>query len=447
MLLSRKLFTAILVLILSSFALAQSVSHPEWTRNKMIYEVNIRQYTPEGTFKSFEKHIPRLKEMGVDILWLMPINPIGEKNRKGTLGSYYAVKDYLDVNPEFGTREDFRNLVDAVHNSGMYIIIDWVANHTSWDNNLTKTNPEFFMKDSLGNFTPPVADWSDVIDLNYDNKDLWKYMTDALIYWVKDFNIDGYRCDVAGMVPTEFWNQARPQLDKIKPVFMLAEWETPELHAGSFDMTYGWDLYHLFNDIAKKEKDAADVRVYTEEDKKEYPADAYRMLFITNHDENSWNGTEFERLGDGVEAFAALTYTLPGMPLIYTGQEIGLSKRLSFFEKDPIDWKESKYQQFYTKLNELKHNNKALLNGEQGGDLVYVSIQNNKEVLSFTREKDNDKILVIANLSDRAVAADLKGANLSGDYKNYFTGDKKNFSSSEIIKLGPWEYLLFTNIE
>lgn len=443
MLFRKKYLIVILLLALSSYCLPQSVKHPEWTRNKMIYEVNLRQYTPEGTFKAFEKHLPRLKEMGVDILWLMPINPIGEKNRKGTLGSYYSVKDYLDVNPEFGTKEDFKHLVNSVHQAGMYIIIDWVANHTSWDNVLTKTNPEFFTKDSAGNFMAPVADWSDVIDLNYDNKDLWKYMTDALVYWIKEFNIDGYRCDVAGMVPTEFWNQARPQLDKIKPVFMLAEWETPEIHTEAFDMSYGWDLYHLFNDIAKKEKSAEDIITYTKNDQEKYPADAYRMLFITNHDENSWNGTEFERLGKGVEAFAVLTFTLPGMPLIYTGQEKGLDKRLSFFEKDFINWQDIKYQQFYTKLISLKNNNKALLNGESGGKLEYATVKNNKDVIAFTRQKDNAKVLVITNLSDKHVSTTITGENVKGEYRNYLNDKTAKFSSSERVKLAPWEYLVF----
>lgn len=309
---------------------------PDWAQNATIYEVNVRQYTPEGTFAAFQKHLPRLKELGVDILWLMPINPIGEKNRKGTLGSYYSVKDYKDINPEFGNKNDFKNLVDEIHKLGMYVIVDWGANHTAWDHNWVINHPEYYTKDSLGNFVPPVADWADVVDLNYDNTDLRKEMIDALCYWIKDFNIDGYRCDVAGMIPTEFWNNAREELDKIKPVFMLAEWETPDLHEKAFEMTYAWEIHKLLNSIYKGEKSPEDLKDLIVNDKRKFQDYAYRMLFTSNHDENTWNGTEFERLGEAAEMFAALTYVIPGMPLIYNGQEAGFNKRLEFFEKDEI---------------------------------------------------------------------------------------------------------------
>ncbi len=232
----------------------QEVKHPEWSKNANIYEVNIRQYTPEGTFNAFAEHLPRLKELGVDILWLMPIHPIGEKNRKGSMGSYYSVKDYFGINPEFGTEEDFKNLVNQIHELGMYVIIDWVANHTAWDNQLIYDHPEWYSKNEEEEIIAPVEDWSDVADLNYDVPEVRKYMTDALIYWVKDFNIDGYRCDVAGMVPTDFWNNARYELDKIKPVFMLAEANEPELHEFAFDMTYAWDLHFLWNEMAQGKK-------------------------------------------------------------------------------------------------------------------------------------------------------------------------------------------------
>ncbi|MCK5822638.1 MAG: alpha-amylase, partial [Bacteroidales bacterium] len=231
---------------------SSSVKHPDWTKNKNIYEVNIRQYTDEGDFKSFEKHLPRLKQMGVDILWIMPVQPIGEKNKKGSLGSYYSIKDYLAVNPEFGTMDDFKHIVDKAHELKMYVILDWVANHTSWDNNLITEHPEWYTHDSLGNIVSPVEDWTDVADLNYYNNELRTYMINALEFWVKQTDIDGFRCDVAGMVPTDFWNDAREKLDKIKPVFMLAEWESPELQKHAFDMTYSWALNGLMNDIAKK---------------------------------------------------------------------------------------------------------------------------------------------------------------------------------------------------
>lgn len=346
----RKVF--ILFISVCTFIFPQTKT-PEWAFNKTIYEVNLRQFSEEGNFDGFRKHLPRLKELGVGILWFMPIHPIGELNRKGSLGSYYSVKDYLDVNPEFGTIDDFKELVKEIHSLGMYVIIDWVANHTAWDHQWTKTHPEFYNKDDKGNFIPPVDDWSDVIDLNYENKALWSEMINALKFWVTECDIDGYRCDVAGMVPIEFWIEAREQLDKIKPVFMLAEWDTPEMHF-AFDMTYDWNMHKTMNEVAKGKKSADEIIHHIQKDLENYPSYAFRMQFTDNHDENSWNGTVFERLGDAAECFAVLTFLIPDMPLIYSGQEAGLNKRLSFFEKDPIDWKEHKFFALYKSLIELK---------------------------------------------------------------------------------------------
>ena len=419
------------------------VQHPEWSYNKVIYEVNIRQFTPEGTFKAFQKHLPELKDLGAGILWLMPINPIGEKNRKGTLGSYYSVKDYMTVNPDFGTLEEFKLLVKKIHELGMYVIIDWVANHTSWDNNLTVNHPDWFTKDSLGNFVPPVPDWSDVIDLNYDNKDLKKYMLDALKFWVNECDIDGYRCDVAGMVPTDFWNNARAELEKIKPVFMLAEWESPGLHEKAFDMTYSWELYNIFNSIAKGEKNSGDIITSLKKEEEVYPDNAFRMRFTSNHDENSWKGTVFERLGSSAETFAVLTCVIPGMPLIYNGQEAGLNKRLKFFEKDPIEWKYHKFRNLYQKLFHLKEKSPALFNGEKGGGIIFIPSDPKNKVLSFIREKAGNKIIGIFNLSPRAVTFQLKHDALPGNYINLFTNKIVKLRKEQDISLKQWEYKLF----
>ncbi len=348
-----------------------SVKHPAWSFNQTIYEVNVRQYTPSGTFREFETQLPRLKKMGVGILWLMPINPIGVKNRKGILGSYYSVKDYLAINPEFGTLDDFKHLVKEIHKLGMHVIIDWVANHTAWDNTLAVEHPDWYTKDSLGNFVPPVPDWHDVIDLNYANKGLRKYMINALKYWVKECDIDGYRCDVASMVPTDFWIEARKELDKIKPVFMLAESDAPELHQ-AFDMTYDWNVYHALNEIAKKKASLDSLKRVMKRDKMNFPSNAFRMQFTTNHDENSWHGTALKRLGDAFEPFTAFTFVIPGMPLIYSGQEAGLNISLDFFEKDTIDWSNLKYEKFYHTLVELKKDNKALLCGDHGGGMQVI---------------------------------------------------------------------------
>ncbi len=309
----------------------EQIKHPEWSKNLSIYEVNIRQFTPEGTFNAFIPHLPRLKELGADILWIMPINPIGELNRKGSLGSYYSISDYLTLNPEFGIDEDFKNLIKTAHENDLYVIIDWVANHSAWDNPLVNEHPEWYQKDTTGKMISPY-DWTDVVAFDYSNRQMNDYMLNAMKFWVTEYDIDGYRCDVAGMVPDTFWLRVRTELDKIKPVFMLAEDEAPRHHA-AFDMTYGWEFHHVMNDIYKGEKNANDIEKYLHKNDSLYPSDAYRMYFITNHDENSWNGTEFERLGEGVKAFFVLTATVPGMPLIYSGQEAAMDKRLEFLVK------------------------------------------------------------------------------------------------------------------
>jgi glycosidase len=431
------------IFLISLSVTAQDFRPPEWSYDKAIYEVNVRQYTEEGNFKAFEKRLPRLKELGADILWLMPIHPIGEKNRKGTLGSYYSVKDYKAVNPEFGTLDEFKSLVKMVHKMGMYVIIDWVANHTAWDSRWIEEHPEFYAQDSLGNIISPNPDWTDVADLNFDNKELWTEMIDVLKFWVEECDIDGYRCDVAGMVPTEFWIEARTELEKIKNVFMLAEWDTPEVHL-AFDMTYDWDLHHILNGIVKDEKTAIDLIEHLNENEKDFPANAFRMQFTSNHDENSWNGTEFERLGDGVETFAVLTCLIPDMPLVYSGQEAGNNKRLSFFEKDLVEWKEDKLFEIYSKLFQLKKNNKALRNGEQGGELNYIESSDEKNIFAFTRSAEKDKILAIFNLSNKPIEVELTAEALQGNYKNYFTGKLESFAIKESFNLQPWEYRIYT---
>jgi len=419
------------------------VIHPDWSFNKTIYEVNIRQYTKEGTFKAFEKHLPELKKMGVGILWIMPINPIGKLNRKGELGSYYSVQNYLAVNPEFGTMADFKELVNNIHSLGMHVIIDWVAAHTSWDNVLTKEHPDFYKRDSAGNFIPSVKDWTDVIALDYRNKALWSYMINALRFWVKDCNVDGFRCDVANMVPTAFWDKARTELDKIKPVFMLAEAETPKLQIKAFDMTYSWDFYHLTIDIAKGKQNASSLNKYFKIENKNYPVNDFRMRFTNNHDENSWNGTVFELYGKAASTFAAFTFAVPGMTLIYSGQEAGLDKRLKFFERDPIDWKPSPFRELYTKLIHLKLDNKALWCGNEGGKMILVSSTNDESVFSFVREKDNDKVFVVFNLSDKPVNVILNSASMKGKYLNIFTDKKESFGFKHEFNLTSWEYEFF----
>lgn len=422
-----------------------NVNHPEWTKDAVLYEVNVRQYTPEGTFNAFAEHLPRLREMGVDILWFMPVTPIGETNRKGTLGSYYSVEDYTAINPEFGTMDDFRDLVEKIHALDMHVIIDWVANHTAWDHEWTETHPEFYYTDSLGNFTPPFnTDWTDVIQLDYENKDLWPAMIAEMKFWVEEMDIDGFRCDVAYLVPTEFWNEARKSLDSIKPVFMLAEADHPELNEHAFNAGYSWISHHAMNGIAQKTDSVASLyRYFIEEDMGDFPEGSYKINFISNHDENSWAGTVFERLGEGMETFAVLSNTVPGMFLLYNGQEAALNKRLEFFEKDPIVWDQMVYEDFFKRLFDLKERNKALWNGNAGGEIEFVSTTADDQVFAFTREKDGDKVFVITNLSEESAKVEMLSGDYPGRYSELFTGVSSDITEGFAINLDPWTYRVY----
>ena len=414
---------------------------PAWSYNAVIYEVNVRQYTPEGTFKAFEAHLPRLKELGVEILWFMPVHPISEKNRKGPLGSYYAVQDYKKINPEFGTMDDFRSLVQEAHHMGFYVILDWVANHTGWDNPWIFDHPEWYTQDSTGNIIYP-SDWTDVADLNYDNAGMRAAMIDALKFWVEEADIDGYRCDVAADVPTDFWNDARFELDRIKPVFMLAEAEKPEHHEKAFDMSYSWELHALFNDIAQGKKNATDLDNYYIKHDTTFPLSAYRMNFITNHDENSWHGSVNERMGEAGPAFAVLSYMLPGMPLIYSGQEVGLDKRLAFFSKDTINWDyESPLVSFYTTLNRMKKENEALWNGSHGGGMVKIRTTVDDKAFAFIRQKGENTVVVVTNLSDEKINIELSAEDIpAGQYTDAFSGAVVPMPGNNSMELAPWAY-------
>lgn len=447
-----KLFLLLAVALMSCQGGSKSVNEdfvskayfPEWSQNAAMYEVNVRQFTEEGTFNAFAAHLPRLQEMGVKILWFMPITPIGELNRKGSLGSYYSVKDYTGINPEFGTIEDFKALVEDIHGRGMYVIVDWVANHTAWDHPWTITNPEYYTRDEEGNFVPPVEDWSDVIDLDYDNKELWVEMIAAMRYWVEEVGIDGFRCDVADMVPVEFWDEARKELDSVKPVLMLAEAEKPELHTHAFNVGYGWNFHHIMNKVANGESKVADIDAYFfEGGMREFPQGAYRINFIDNHDENSWAGTVFTRLGLAKEAMAVLAATSPGMLLMYNGQEAGLDWSLEFFEKDQIDWSHLKYESFYKKLLTLKLKNKALWNGLAGGDMKRVNTSDDSSVFAFTRTKDADQVLVVLNLSDKVQDVTLQSLVLEGEFSEIFSGASLETENGLTMSLDSWAYRVF----
>ncbi|BDD05311.1 alpha-amylase family glycosyl hydrolase [Aureibacter tunicatorum] len=420
------------------------ISHPEWSKNASIYEVNIRQFTPEGTFKAFEEHLPRLKELGVDILWLMPIHPIGEKNRKGEKGSYYSVKDYYAVNPEFGSMDDFKRLVNKIHGMGMHVIIDWVGNHSAWDNPLVEKHPDWYTKDSKGNFQPtPWYDWSDIIDFDYEKPEVRQYMTEALKFWVKEANIDGYRCDVAGFMPTDFWDQARMELDEIKPVFMLAEWESRDLHKKSFDMTYAWSLYREMHEVAQGKAGLGVLNEYMAHHVNTFPKDGIRMTFVDNHDKNSWEGTPFSMFGDAVEVCMVMATTVEGMPLIYSGQEAGLDRKLAFFDKDLIEWKKHPYADFYKTMLALKKENQALWNGKWGGSMIKIENSAPEKMLSFTREKNGDQIVVLLNFSDSKLDATIESDFHEGSYQEVFSSESKVFNGKDKVKMAPWGYKVF----
>jgi 1,4-alpha-glucan branching enzyme len=415
----------------------------KWSRDAVIYEVNIRQYTKEGTIKAFSAHLPRLKELGVDILWLMPVYPVSEKNRKGSLGSYYAVADYRAVNPEFGTMEDLKKLVTQAHQLGMKVILDWVANHTGWDNVIMAEHKDWYTQNEKGEIVVPEGtDWTDTADLNYKNEDMRNYMIGSLKFWLENANVDGFRCDVAGMVPTDFWEKARVELDKVKPVFMLAEGWEPELVENAFDMGYAWDGHHLMNHVAKGEKNVADIKAYFAKVDTMYHKDAYLMNFTTNHDENSWNGTTAERMGDAAKTFAVFSYTIPGMPLIYSGQEAGLNHRLKFFEKDEINWSDLTMQKFYEKLNQLKKSNKALQAGERGGKIQWLGTSKEETVCAFQRKVDGNTVVAVFNMSKEPVEVDIKGM-VAGDYTDFFKNEKIQLKDNATLKLDKWGYKIF----
>ncbi len=408
---------------------------PERAKDMVIYEVNIRQYTPEGTFNAFAEHLPRLEELGVDILWVMPIQPIGEKNRKGGLGSYYSIKDYTAINPDHGTLADFKRLVSEAHDRGMLVILDWVANHTAFDHAWTKIDG-YHTTDSLGNIIwPEDTDWSDVADLNYDNMDMQNAMIDEMRWWVTEVDIDGFRCDVAGFVPMEFWDRAKDSLDVAKDLFMLAEWDEPKMHS-SFHMTYGWGMHHQMNEVAKGHKNVDSLAAFVNDDNERYGSKAIRMNFTTNHDENSWNGTVFERFGEGHKAYAVFAFTIQGMPLIYSGQEAGLDKRLAFFDKDSIDWSDVKYQSFYKSLIDIKKSNPALYNGEYGGKAEFINL-GNPNVIAYSRAKGDNKVMTIINLSNEDQEIDLSNSDM--DFEDYFTGEK---ITSDLTTVTSFQYLV-----
>ena len=417
------------------------VEHPEWSRNATIYQINTRQFTAEGTFRAAERHLPRLRDLGVVIVWLMPVHEIGAVNRKGTLGSPYAVKDYYSVNSEFGTMDDLRHFVATAHELGLRVILDWVANHTAWDSPLVTEHPEWYSRDWNGDLQPtPWWDWYDIIDLDYGSPGLRRYMTEAMAHWVREADVDGFRCDAAGFVPTDFWENARRELDAVKPVFMLAEWESKDLHARAFDMTYAWSWNDAMHRIARGTLDLTALHVYYSWNEKNFPRDAMRMTFVSNHDKNAWEGTEFEQFGDALEAAIVLSVVGEGMPLIYNGQEAGHDKRLEFYERDPIVWREHALGELYRRLFALKRGNTALWNGHWGARMVPVPSSDPDHVLSFFRRDERDRVFAAINLSDAARTVTFERGPHHGEYEDVFTTERVVLDASSALDLPAWGY-------
>lgn len=406
----------------------------------VIYEVNVRQFSPEGTFAAVTKEIPNIKKLGVKVLWLMPVFPIGEEKRKEGLGSYYSIKDYRGVNPEFGTAEDLKALINEAHKNGIYVVVDWVANHTAWDHPWMKSNPDFYEKDEKGNFISPF-DWTDVVSLEYKNPELRKTMIADMKYWLDEFKIDGFRCDMAHMVPTDFWAEAKKELTNGREIFMLGETEEPELlKNGVFDAAYGWEIHHIMNDIANAKKDVSSIDVYMDSIQHKWEKDDYKMLFTSNHDENSWAGTEFERMGDAVETFAALTYALPSIPLIYNGQEEDFNRRLKFFVKDSIDRNpNAKMRGVYEKLGELKVTNEAFNGGKNAAAYERLKTSDDKSILAFKRKKNATEAYFVGNFTKAAKEVTVP---ITGTFKNFMTGEQVILDANKKVALKPWQYYI-----
>jgi alpha-amylase len=413
-----------------------------WSLDSNIYEVNLRQYTKEGSFHAFANHLPRLREMGVEILWFMPITPISKQGRLGTLGSYYACSDYLSTNPEFGTVDEFKSLVHQAHEMGFKVLIDWVANHTGWDHIWTREHPEFYRKNIDGNFYDAHG-WADVIDLNYDSTELHTAMIRAMQFWVETCDIDGFRCDMAMLVPLNFWREARIALDRIKPLFWLAECEEIMYHE-VFDISYTWKMLHMMEAYWKKSSDMQGLIQVLYYYNHQFPSGSLRAYFTSNHDENSHSGSEYERLGEAALPFAIFSCLYDGLPLIYSGQELPNLKRLLFFDKDRIDWDQPfMFFEFYKTLLCLRKNNPALKSGDQKRRAMILSNTAADSVFSFIRRHEKDEVLVILNLSAETRSVIITGHTLAGSFKDIFNNENPDFISGQPLRLNAWEYKVY----
>ncbi|MCX6317802.1 MAG: alpha-amylase family glycosyl hydrolase [Bacteroidetes bacterium] len=419
----------------------------QWAKTTSIYEVNVRQYTPAGTLNAFAAELPRLKELGVETLWFMPLTPIAQKNKKGSLGSYYACADYTSIGEEFGTLEDFKSLVKQAHSMGFKVIIDWVANHTGWDHVWTSAHPDYYLKDSATHDFKIASGMDDIIELDYSNPALRRAMIDAMLFWVKECDIDGFRCDLAFWVELNFWKEARKEIDALKPLFWLGEYdelEKPE-YGEAFDASYSWTWMHRTEDFYKKHQPLDSLY----EILKRYDDlgdSTMRAWFTTNHDENSWNGTEFEKYGDMSRALAVFSFTWNGIPLLYSGQEKGNTKRILFFDKDTILPGENAAMLtgFYKRLLQLKHAHPALKAGDPSVQTFRIKTSAPGNVMAYLRRAGNREVLVVLNLSaQKDLHFDITDEQVSGTFTNIFSGAANDFTSQKSFEMQGWEYLVY----
>lgn len=418
----------------------------DWIVSTNIYEVNIRQYSVEGTFNAFAKALPRLKDMGVEVLWIMPIHPIGKINRKGTLGSYYSISDFKDVNPEFGDKADFKNLINLIHESGMKVILDWVANHAAWDNIWTKDHPEYFERDNEGNFKPPY-DWTDVIQIDHGNAEQQNAMIDAMKYWVTDFDIDGFRADLAHLTPLDFWKKARTIIEPLKPdLFWLAESEEINYHE-VFDATFTWEWMHAAENFYKGNIPFSSLHDVLKKYQTTFPATAYRMYFTSNHDENTWNGTSLEKYGNMLKALIVFSCTWNGIPMIYSGEELPNLKRLQFFEKDVIEWTgENTLHSFYKTLLQLHKNNIALRAADAAVTTSYINTTGCKNIMAYLRKNNDAEVLVFLNLCNEDISFTINDSLVDDNYRNVFNNSQIHLSANISIKMQAWNFLVFERV-
>ena len=403
-----------------------------------IYEVNIRQYTKEGTFKAFAKHLPRLQKMGVQTIWFMPIQPISKFGRKGSLGSYYAVASYTDINPEFGTLADFNATVDQAHALGMKVLIDYVPNHSGADHPWLTTHPDFYEKDSTGKPTY-TADWSDTRELNFNNLVMQDSMINTMKYWLNATKIDGFRVDVAWGVPYSFWNKCIPALKNIRNIYFLAEADDAKLHETGFDATYTWKEFHVLNDIAAGKKDILSLDTVLQNINKEFMQGAQRLYFTSNHDENSWNKADYATMPGAIHTpFAVFTQTYDRtMPLIYSGQEEPVLRPLAFFEKDSIEFNKYERANFYTTLLKLRKSNTAFADN---ANFKRLKVNLPEKIMAYERTNGQDKVVVVLNLSNQPQQAILEGV-APASFEEVFT--KQKLSGIQSLPMKAWGYQVF----